>query len=242
MKEKLSNVIGSLGVIVWYIISEIIYIIPFIMIGASFWLNILFFGIVQFFPASSIFFWVWGLICASNGIQDVWSTIYYILFVIVFLPFIILTVYGKLGGKQNVHNVIRNKLQPNDDAARKANLFRDTVRNEIIALQKDNMPSCEDLIMKEIDSRIRSQQDEFEEWENDIDFYRVSIANLYNITFDMVASGQYHLYRGILNPIGQQLNHVCRESLKKACNKGYITQEEMHEQFEILSDRIRNVG
>ena len=87
MKEKLVNALGSLGMIIWFLGSIVVYILPFVMIGASFWLNLLFFGIVQIFPASSIIFWIWGLVCAIKGVQDIWAIIYYVLFVIMFLPF-----------------------------------------------------------------------------------------------------------------------------------------------------------
>ena len=89
MKEKLMNALGTAGIILWYLVSLLIAIIPFVMIGASFLLNLLFFGIVQFFPASSVVFWIWGLVCAIKGPQDAWAIIYYVLFVIMFLPFFI---------------------------------------------------------------------------------------------------------------------------------------------------------
>ena len=87
MKEKLMNTLGMVGGILWYVFSAIVYILPFVMIGASFWLNLLFFGIVQLFPMASIVFWIWGLVCAIKGVQDIWAIIYYVLFVIMFLPF-----------------------------------------------------------------------------------------------------------------------------------------------------------
>ena len=89
MKEKLMNALGTAGIIIWYIVSLLIAVIPFVMIGASFFLNILFFGIVQLFPPSSVVFWIWGLVCAIKGPQDTWAIIYYVLFVIMFLPFFI---------------------------------------------------------------------------------------------------------------------------------------------------------
>lgn len=92
MKEKLMDALGTVGIILWYLVSLLIAVIPFVMIGASFLLNVLFFGIVQIFPASSIIFWIWGLVCAIKGPQDAWAIIYYVLFVIMFLPFFISTV------------------------------------------------------------------------------------------------------------------------------------------------------
>ena len=89
MKDKLISIFGSVGMIIWYLLSWFIYVIPFVMIGASFWLNLLFFLIMEFFPPSSIVFWIWGLVCAIKGEQDVWAIIYYVLFVIMFIPFFV---------------------------------------------------------------------------------------------------------------------------------------------------------
>lgn len=92
MKEKLLNAFGTLGGILWFIVSTLVYVLPFVMIGASFWLNLLFFGIVQFIPASSVVFWIWGLIRAIQGQQDVWAITYYVLFAVLFLPFFVSTI------------------------------------------------------------------------------------------------------------------------------------------------------
>ena len=89
MKEKLLNTLGIFGGILWFIVSALIYVLPFVMIGASFWVNLLLFGIVYFFPYTSAIFWVWGLVCAIQGPQDVWAIIYYVLFVIAFIPFFV---------------------------------------------------------------------------------------------------------------------------------------------------------
>ena len=92
MKNKLLNSLGVAGIIMWYVVSAVVYVMPFVMIGASFWVNLLLFGIVYFFPPSSIVFWIWGLVCAIQGPQDVWAIIYYVLFVIMFLPFFVSTI------------------------------------------------------------------------------------------------------------------------------------------------------
>lgn len=89
IKDKLLNTLGFVGVILWYLVSLLIAVMPLVMIGASFWMNILFFGIDLIFPPSSIVFWIWGLICAIQGPQDAWAIIYYVLCAIMFLPFFI---------------------------------------------------------------------------------------------------------------------------------------------------------
>ena len=89
MKEKLMNTLGAAGSVLWFIGSAFVYILPFVMIGAPFLANLLFFGIMQIFPPASFVFWIWGLVCAINGVQDFFAIAYYVLFVVVFLPFFI---------------------------------------------------------------------------------------------------------------------------------------------------------
>lgn len=92
MKDKLLNALGSAGGILWYLLSLLIAVMPLVMIGASFWLNLLLLAVIQFIPATSGLFWIWGLVCAIRGPQDIIAIIYYVLFVIMFLPFFINTV------------------------------------------------------------------------------------------------------------------------------------------------------
>lgn len=92
MKEKLMNALGSVGVILWYLLSILIAVMPLVMIDASFGLNLLLLAIALFIPATSGIFWIWGLVCAIRGPQDVFAVIYYVLFVIMFLPYFISSV------------------------------------------------------------------------------------------------------------------------------------------------------
>lgn len=123
MKEKLLNALGTFGGILWFIVSAIIYVLPFVMIGESFWLNLLLFGIVYFIPSTSIIFWVWGLVCAIQGPQDVLAIIYYVLFAIAFIPFfvsIILDLLGKIALASERKRVKKEQEMPNLDIGQDA--------------------------------------------------------------------------------------------------------------------------
>ena len=86
------NALGAVGIGLWYLVSLLVAVIPLVMIDAPFLLNLLLLAIVLFIPASSGVFWVWGLICAIRGPQDIIAIVYYVLFAIMFLPFFISTV------------------------------------------------------------------------------------------------------------------------------------------------------
>ena len=89
MKDKIVGLLGGFGYVLYYLFSLAVYIFPFVMIGTSFITTMLFLFIQQFFPPVSLIFWIWGLVCAINGSQDVWAYAYYILFIVGFLPFFI---------------------------------------------------------------------------------------------------------------------------------------------------------
>lgn len=92
MKEKLMNALGRFGFGLWYLVSLLIAVMPLVMIDAPFLLNLLLLAIALFVPATSGIFWMWGLVCAIQGPQDIIAIIYYVLFAIMFLPFFISTV------------------------------------------------------------------------------------------------------------------------------------------------------
>ena len=92
MKEKLSAVFGTFGIILYYGISLISFSFPLFVITKSFWLQLLFFWIMYFFPISEIVFWPWGLYIMIYGPQDIFAIIYYILFAVSFLPMFISSV------------------------------------------------------------------------------------------------------------------------------------------------------
>lgn len=242
MKEKLTNAFGALGGIIYFLFSLTVSVMPFIMIDASFWMTFLFFTIEQLFPLATFVFWIWGLVCAIKGVQDIWAFVYYVLFAVMFIPFIWGCISDLIKAKNESRKQFHYKPAKNNESQRKANLFRETIRNEVISSQSNRYPSCEDIIMKQVDSMIGARFNEFDEWESDIDYTRIAIANLYNITFDMAASGQYHVYKGVLTQEGSQLSHICRVTLEKALKNGYITEEEKDDQLSALYENISYIG
>ena len=63
LKEKLSDTLGSMGVILYFLIKIFIVVLPFVMIGKGFIWTMIFSGITMFFPFASVVFWIWGLGC-----------------------------------------------------------------------------------------------------------------------------------------------------------------------------------
>lgn len=92
LKDSLFSALGTLGIVLYYIAQLIVAILPFVMIGANFFVTLILVIINSVVPFASIIFWIWGLVCAIQGAQDFWAILYYIVFVVVWIPFYISTI------------------------------------------------------------------------------------------------------------------------------------------------------
>ena len=92
IKEEIVNALGVFGLVLYYLVQLMIVILPFVMIGGGFFLMLLLTTIEFFFPLTSVVFWIWGLVCAIKGAQDIWAIMYYIAFVVIWIPFFVSTV------------------------------------------------------------------------------------------------------------------------------------------------------
>lgn len=94
MKDELIDSLGSFGLILWFALSLFKNVFPAIMIADSLIIAIGITVFQQFVPLSSVAFWIWGMVCAVRGEQDVFAYIYYISFAVLFLPFFIKAVFS----------------------------------------------------------------------------------------------------------------------------------------------------
>ena len=105
-------------------------------------------------------------------------------------------------------------------------------------------PSCADEISDVLIERFVRAKDEFDEWDETVNYDKVAHTMLANATFDMLASGRYHLYAGILNPLNCSANLmlVYDKVMAYGVKIGMLTKEEKKEQREYLLKRISEVG
>ena len=89
IKDFLTTSLGIVGFILYFLISIILYYLPFLYIDVHFLLLLLFGVILSIFPLTSIIFWIWGLIEVINHFSGFAAIIYYIIFAIAWIPFFI---------------------------------------------------------------------------------------------------------------------------------------------------------
>ena len=94
LKEKLASTLGG----AYYILVLISWALPIVMITSlfdlPFWTIFIMTAILLFIPSLSVIAWIVGLIGAIIGKQDIVAVIYYVAFVIRFLPTAIYIVAG----------------------------------------------------------------------------------------------------------------------------------------------------
>lgn len=106
-------------------------------------------------------------------------------------------------------------------------------------------PSCKADLYSHIKKELDQAQKEIAEWQDyDTDYIKIAHTLLTHHTFDMLASGRYHLYYGILNPMNcsSNLMTVYNKSMEWGVEHGLLTDSEKEEQLRYLIKRISQVG
>lgn len=79
-KEKLTDLLGGIGGILFYIISLVASVMPVVMLNLPFWIDFILIGIMLIIPIAMPIMWIIGLVGAIAGPQDALAIIYYVLF------------------------------------------------------------------------------------------------------------------------------------------------------------------
>lgn len=67
-------------------------------------------------------------------------------------------------------------------------------------------------------------------------------VTLINISGDMLESGTYHIYRGVLSPEGEELLKIYESAIDTYCTQGYLNLDSAEEQKDILKNNLKNMG
>ena len=106
-------------------------------------------------------------------------------------------------------------------------------------------PSCKQDLMELIDTRVRAAKDEIAEWKDyDTDYIKIAHTLLAHASFDLLASGEYHIFAGVLNPMScaDNLMDVYKASMEYGVHHGLLDDETREEQYRYLISCIMSVG
>lgn len=80
IKEKFQSVLGTFGVVLYYILLLFIGVAPLVVLDKSLIFDIVSLFLIQMFPPLSIILWVWALIVVLMSPITTLSIIYIVLF------------------------------------------------------------------------------------------------------------------------------------------------------------------
>ena len=106
-------------------------------------------------------------------------------------------------------------------------------------------PSCKSDMLTRLTAMIVAAKKEVSNWNNDeINYPKIAHSMLANVSFDLLASGKYHLYRGTLNPTScsDNLMDVYRSSMKYGLDAGFFSEYDRNDQYSYLLELISSVG
>lgn len=105
-------------------------------------------------------------------------------------------------------------------------------------------PSCKKDVLGEIAKLLNQSKKELDEWEDDLNHTKIAHSLLANTCFDLIASGNYHVYTGTLNPMkcGFRMMNVYVKCMDYAVETKELTKEEKEEQISMLKEQMSWVG
>lgn len=111
--------------------------------------------------------------------------------------------------------------------------------------KKTFMQSAKQDLMKAVQLMTAPAKEEIKNWrDSEVDYIKVAHTLLANASFDLLSSGRYHLYTGMLNPMscGKHLLDVYNSSMQYALENKFIDEQTKKEQYELLIKNISSVG
>lgn len=67
-------------------------------------------------------------------------------------------------------------------------------------------------------------------------------VTLLNTSGDLLETGSYHIYRGILSPEGNELLKIYESAIDMYCTLGYLDLNSAEEQKETLKNNLKKIG
>ena len=105
-------------------------------------------------------------------------------------------------------------------------------------------PSCKNDLLISIKEQLHEAKEEVSEWKDyDTDYIKIAHTLLANTTFELLASGRYHLYARILNPLSCAPNmmDVYNAWMEYGVSKNLLNEETRKEQYDYLLECINSI-
>ncbi len=90
--------------------------------------------------------------------------------------------------------------------------------------------------------KTKASRTDASRWPENFDYIELSYRLIISFSFDLVSSGQYHIYRGMLSPQGEALYKLYRHNLHHALERNLLSEQDYIEQLDIIRENIDSVG
>ena len=122
-----------------------------------------------------------------------------------------------------------------------------TVSDQLDLLERDlpsNHTPAKPIIMAGLQPYLQHNSEDAKTWGDDFDYATTARTLIFNIAFDTISSGKYHLHTGVINPMdaGPNLLAITCRCLDWAFEHGHITAEEKESTLNTLRENIKSVG
>lgn len=115
----------------------------------------------------------------------------------------------------------------------------------IASYENNSLPSCKNDLIEAVKSITQGAKNEIKNGGIPPSQYFDLINKLLaNASFDLLSSGRYHIYRGMLNPMSCATNLMAihNKSVDYGYKKGLVTEAQKDEDYSYLIECINNVG
>jgi len=148
--------------------------------------------------------------------------------------------------ENSIVNRVRKMFQSRSSAIADKILFKCKETIEVYEIKNGDstIPSCEEDVIRIIKNELKNRINELCDWEKTGNYERLAHALVCQTSFDLLASGKYHLYAGVLNPMScaKNMKAVYMSTMDYAVDTNQISEEERKEQIDYLNQCIREVG
>jgi hypothetical protein len=71
---------------------------------------------------------------------------------------------------------------------------------------------------------------------------QLALVLIANVSAKHLASGKYHIYRGLLSGIGQEIAHVFDKAVGRLLKNKYYSQQDAENHRKMVADEVKGVG
>ena len=117
-------------------------------------------------------------------------------------------------------------------------------RDLITSAEVPTEQSCVDELIPLCRRKCEAAKEEVANYNDQTDYKKLAAILVANFSFNLLASGKFHVYRGMLDPVScaNNMMRAYKAAMNYGCSIGFITQTDVDDQLDYLHELISEVG